>query len=95
MRWFQYKGIPTGGAYHSGCGCQTYEVQPGAPDTGKTPKCSQDCDPGYPIKLAQDLHKCNHSLALEAMACLKLWHSLLLVVSFILLPSCLCFEGGY
>jgi cathepsin B len=68
MRWFQYKGIPTGGAYQSKCGCQTYEVQPGAPDTGSTPRCSQSCDSGYPISLSQDVHKTKDHYTIDGNA---------------------------
>jgi len=66
MRWFQYKGIPTGGPYGSGCGCQPYQVKPGAPDTGRTPPCRSECDTGYPISLKADLHRTSDHYKIDA-----------------------------
>lgn len=65
-RYWVKNGIVTGGAYESKQGCRPYEVPPcehhtngtrPACDASKThtPKCKQECEPGYDVPYKKDL----------------------------------------
>lgn len=68
MAWNYWvrKGIVSGGSFNSNQGCQPYEIPPcehhvngsRPPCTGDhgTPKCVRECEKGYPITYAKDLH---------------------------------------
>lgn len=65
-RFFESKGCVTGGEYHTGTGCQPYQIphcshhEPGPfPDCGNilpTPKCSHTCEPNYTLSFDKDKH---------------------------------------
>jgi cathepsin B len=57
MAYYVNTGVVTGGWYNSGCGCQSYEVDPTSHDEGSTPQCATACDdPNYPDSFAADKH---------------------------------------